>query len=98
VSEPGTRVTLWDLVRAVNWVNLLSPRVWFSAMITGILAAVLPGMLWEPLMMPVFWVVFVAMLLALAVGPPVRCPDCQSRVKVGAIRCRRCGIALTGGH
>lgn len=85
-----------------QWVNLLSFRVWFlsgfAALLLGGLPAALLSALWgplkylgAPLMVLVFLVVFTGNLFA----PPVKCPQCGKRVKVGARRCHHCGVEVT---
>lgn len=92
-AAPRAEIDWGGLIRTLL-VNVISPRVWISAGFTGFGAGVLAGFIWEPMIVPVFAVVSIAMLIMLCLGNPVKCPECYKRVKVGAKRCHKCGTEL----
>jgi hypothetical protein len=79
----------------VNWGALFSLRVWFGAVFVGLLAAILPALLWPPLGTVAFVLAFGwVMYFQVTQGTPLRCPFCRKRVKIGATACHHCGRAV----
>jgi hypothetical protein len=78
----------------MNWPALFSLRVWFGAIFVGLIAAILPALLWPPLGTVAFilgagWTIY----FQVAHGNPLYCPACKKRVKIGATACHHCGRA-----
>lgn len=75
------------------WDNLASLRVWWFAFAVGLLFALL-SLVWSPL-----WLLFfpgaALGLLGGCLMSPAKCPDCLKRVKLGASRCRHCGVQVS---
>lgn len=78
----------------MNPLNLLNPRMWFSAGITTVLALVPVGMVYEPAIKWLAVPIFLA-LMVLMCAIPAQCPFCRKRVKIGATRCSRCGSEVS---
>lgn len=73
--------------------NLLNPRMWFSAGVTTMLACIPIGLLYEPAVRWVAVPLFVVLLVAMT-GVPAQCPQCRRRLKVAASRCPHCGVEV----
>jgi tRNA(Ile2) C34 agmatinyltransferase TiaS len=80
----------------VNLVNLLNPRMWFSAGVTTILALVPVGLVYEPAVEVLALPIFVVLMLLMC-GVPAQCPQCRRRVKIAASRCPHCGVEIAAG-
>lgn len=76
----------------MNWSALSSLRIWWGAILVGLLACILPGLLWPPLGTLAFLLAFAwVMYYQLALSPtPLRCPRCRKRIKIGATACSHC--------
>jgi hypothetical protein len=76
--------------------QLVIDRVLMTGFVTAVAAggvALLLAQLFAPLVY-VFWAIWPAAFLGLWRHVEVavaRCPDCLKRMKVGAVRCRKCG-------
>lgn len=92
-AAPRQEIDWGGLIRTLM-VNIISLRIWISAGFTGFMAAIPAGLIWEPLVVPVFAIVSIGMLIMLCLGNPVKCPECVKRVKVGAKICHKCGTQL----
>jgi hypothetical protein len=78
----------------MNWGALFSLRVWFGAVLVGLIATILPALLWPPLGTVAFCLAFGwTMYYQVTQGTPLRCPYCRKRVKIGATACHHCGRA-----
>lgn len=77
----------------MNWLNLLNPRMGFSAGITTILACIPIGLVYQPAVQVLALPIFV-ILLVMMCGVPAQCPQCRKRVKIAASRCSHCGVQV----
>lgn len=74
----------------LNWRNLINARVWLAAAFVYMVVGALLSIIWAPLAwaaVPLIPLVIVGYAFA----PPVVCPHCHKRVKLGANTCRFCG-------
>jgi uncharacterized membrane protein len=73
--------------------RLVSFRIGCLAAIVALIVAAIASAVWRPLVGPVFFLVFAAvMVLAMFNDRNILyCPYCRKRVKMGATTCHHCG-------
>lgn len=84
-TTPGS--PWWGRIR-----RAVSFRVIVACVVGAGIVAALTGWAWEPLMAPVFWVLFILLYASsIFYGPELQCPHCKKRLKAGAAVCPKCG-------